>query len=93
VDGDGGTPKAGPVLTVRATAVLVRLPHVLVITQSYEPESEVAAVGTEYVAEVAPPADTTTPAYTGTAGAYGPEDLEKDACLISVYPAENGSGE
>ena len=33
------------------------------------------------VAEVAPPADTTTPAYTGTAGAYGPEDLEKDACL------------
>ena len=33
------------------------------------------------VAEVAPPADTTTPAYTGTAGAYGPEYLEKDACL------------
>ena len=33
------------------------------------------------VAEVAPPADTTTPAYTGTAGAYGPEDLDTDACL------------
>ena len=33
------------------------------------------------VAEVAPPADTTTPAYTGTAGAYGPEDLDTDPCL------------
>ena len=31
--------------------------------------------------DVTPPTDTTTPPYTGTAGAYGPDDLEKDACL------------